>query len=640
MLLTGAAAFVVASQVVALSRAQSERQQLDTARALSLVVDAKLQSYRSLLSALKGAEAIREGDWARFAERAREALPEPDAWILLTDHDGRELVNTQRPADAGSPSGATSDHRAALNPGREHVCNLSRGVGEPQTLCVETPVLREGRPPLALAVVFRPRLLDDVLSRPRLREGHFVTVLDREQVVIWRNIAADRFVGRLATADLRAAIRQHPDGVMTSVSLDGVPTVVSYSRSPLSGWTFVVAVPQSEIVGHRQLAVGYGLAAAAGLLLLAGLFGLWAGGRIIRAVGRLSEAATRFGGGRPPAYQAAGFTEIDAVGHALAAALAQREADHERLRLAQDVGGVGAWEWDAPNDLGHVSEAYRAMHGLPDVAGPLKLAEILAVIHPDDVAGFKARIVGAVRADGPSSSEYRVVWPDGSVRWLYAKGRPVRAPDGALASAIGVVIDVTERRESEERLKFLMSEVDHRANNLLTVVQSAVTLSRAPEDGELRRVILGRIEALAHAHQLLAGSRWAGADLRRLIEVETNPYKLGDEAKVELEGDAIPVSPAAAQGLALAIHELATNAAKYGALSTPAGHVVVRWWTDDGRLRLRWTEIGGPPVVRPARRGFGTAVIQRALQGPLGGTSRITWLAEGLVCDLELPLGP
>lgn len=638
VVMTCAAAFVVARQVDAFARAENERQLVDTARALSLVVDGKLQSFRSLLSALQASRAVRSSDWQALDELARDVLSEPDAWVVVGDRAGRQLVNTRLPPGATLPSGPSPRIWLDLDQGRDRICNLTQGYIERQILCVDAPIRAGGQATQFISVIFKPELFDTVLSREMLRQGHFATIVDRDGVVIWRNVGADRFVGKPATPDLRSEIARRPEGVMRSRSLDGVPTLVAYSRSRLSGWTFVVAVPQREIAGPRQRTVGLGLAVAACLLSLAAVLGLWTGGRLARAVGRLNDAAMRYSDGKSPAYRHTGFREIDAVGVALTTALSDRDASLERLHLAQEVGGIGSWEWDVPNDQGHVSDAYLDMHGLKRGSDPFRLAQVLAVIHPDDVAGYKARLGAALRTPEPSTNDYRVVRPDGSIRWIYAKGRPIFAPDGSIVSAIGVVIDLTERRETEDRLKLLMGEVDHRANNLLSVAQSVVTLSRALDPERLKQVILGRIRALAHAHKLLAASQWAGANLRSLLETETSPYKLGDETKVELDGLDVRVAPAAAQGIALAIHELATNAAKYGAFSTPEGRVYIRWRTEDGTLKLRWEEAGGPPVRLPTRRGFGTAVIERALAGSIGGRSRIEWQTEGLLCELQFPL--
>jgi two-component sensor histidine kinase len=185
-----------------------------------------------------------------------------------------------------------------------------------------------------------------------------------------------------------------------------------------------------------------------------------------------------------------------------------------------------------------------------------------------------------------------------------------------------------------------MREVDHRANNLMAVMQGAVKLSRGGDTEELRQVILGRLQALARAHQLLAESRWRGADLRRLVEEELRPYALGDEARVRIEGPGVPLSPGAAQAVAMALHELATNAAKHGALSVEAGRVEIAWSLADERLHIRWSEMDGPPVVKPSKAGFGTTVLQRALGGATGGAVRLDWRETGLVCELDLPVPP
>jgi PAS domain S-box-containing protein len=331
---------------------------------------------------------------------------------------------------------------------------------------------------------------------------------------------------------------------------------------------------------------------------------------------------------------------VDAVGAALDEALRERATSQERFRLAQEVGGIGSYEWDLVNDVGRVSDSYKEMYGLGDTVGPLRFAQIAAVIHPEDLPQFRARAAAARWSAEPSSNEYRVVHPDGSIRWIYARGRPLLSPQGRPVTAIGVVVDLTDRKQTEERLRLLMREVDHRANNLMAVMQGAVKLSRGRDVEDLRSVVLGRLQALARAHQLLSESRWRGADLRRLVEEELRPYALGDEARVRIEGGPAPLSPAAAQGVAMAVHELATNAAKHGALSVDGGRVDISWEIADERLRIRWAESGGPPVPKPSRAGIGTTVLQRALGGVIGGSVRLDWREEGLVCEMELPAAP
>jgi two-component sensor histidine kinase len=202
----------------------------------------------------------------------------------------------------------------------------------------------------------------------------------------------------------------------------------------------------------------------------------------------------------------------------------------------------------------------------------------------------------------------------------------------------GLVRDITERRENEERLTLLAREVDHRANNLLAVVQGAITLSNAETPAALKAVLLGRVSALARAHQLLAGGRWIGADLRRLVEEELHPYVSDDETRVVIDGEPYALSPGVAQGVAMAVHELATNAVKHGALSTPSGRVTVSWTpaTDTAPALIVWRESGGPRVRPPTRRGLGTNLLERALKGASGGRTEIEWAPQGLICRLWL----
>ena len=194
--------------------------------------------------------------------------------------------------------------------------------------------------------------------------------------------------------------------------------------------------------------------------------------------------------------------------------------------------------------------------------------------------------------------------------------------------------------ESADRLRLLVHEVDHRANNLMAVIQGLVTLSNAESSAGLKQVIEGRLHALAKAHKLMSEARWRGADLDRLVTEELTPFGLGASGRITVAGENVALSSAAAQGMALALHELATNAVKYGALSNDAGQVRVTWSCTGEILTLRWDESGGPAVEKPRRRGTGLRVLERAFEGGLGGRTHLDWTPGGLQCRLEAPLEP
>ena len=190
----------------------------------------------------------------------------------------------------------------------------------------------------------------------------------------------------------------------------------------------------------------------------------------------------------------------------------------------------------------------------------------------------------------------------------------------------------------------LMRELDHRAKNTLAVVQAALRLTPKDDAESYAKAVGGRVSALARAHTLLAKGQWSGADLRDLVWGELAPFlgSAGDKVRqprAALDGPDVTLVPGAAQAISMALHELATNATKHGALSMPEGTVSVIWEVDGARaLRLLWAEAGGPPVTAPpTRRGFGSRLLETTLKDQLGGTLSREWRSGGLVCTIELP---
>jgi PAS domain S-box-containing protein len=260
---------------------------------------------------------------------------------------------------------------------------------------------------------------------------------------------------------------------------------------------------------------------------------------------------------------------------------------------------------------------------------------------------FQARAIVANDQAVMASGETRDVdeaftTPGGDTRHYRSVKSPLRDSEGSIIGLVGVTSDVTTRRQAEERERLLAREVDHRAKNLLAVVQSIVQLTRAEDIAGFTRSLSGRIQSLARAHSLLAASRWEGADLKQLTTEELSPFAARGSGRVSIAGPAIKLRPEAAQALALVIHELATNAAKYGALSGEAGQVEIEWSmaaaSGEPRLCIHWRERGGPAVTGvPTRRGFGSTVMQASVERQLKGKVRLDWEPHGLTCELALP---
>ncbi|MGE5539112.1 MAG: HWE histidine kinase domain-containing protein [Gemmatimonas sp.] len=223
-------------------------------------------------------------------------------------------------------------------------------------------------------------------------------------------------------------------------------------------------------------------------------------------------------------------------------------------------------------------------------------------------------------------------------RWIVADAIPLTDATGSTAGAFSIYSDVTEQRRAEEAERLLTREVDHRAKNTLAVVQAIVRLSRAATFDEFVASVEGRIHALASVHTLLARSRWSGADLRSVIEVELAAFRSSDD-RISISGPGVRLRAEAAQPVAMVIHELATNAAKYGALSPerPDARLSIDWTYREGRLRLRWRETGVPIAAAPKTRGFGDRLVRSSIESQLGGSWTAEWTRDGLDATMMLP---
>jgi PAS domain S-box-containing protein len=324
---------------------------------------------------------------------------------------------------------------------------------------------------------------------------------------------------------------------------------------------------------------------------------------------------------------------------------ARREAERalassrERLALASAAAHMGVWDMDAASGLTQVNAEYRSVYGLPPSDAPVTQGEWLSLLHPED----RARAAGVSRAalerGGEYRDEFRILRADtGEERWIAARGRAVGG-NGRPRRLIGVNYDVTDRHAEQERQMLLAREVDHRAKNVLAVVRSIVKLTRAEDPRGFAEAVEGRVAALARAHTLLARDRWTGASMAEVIREELAPY--AGAGRLELDGPELRLKPDAVQPVSMILHELATNAAKYGALSLPGGTLRLDWAVGgdpDGRLRLTWTERGGPRVAAsPTRRGFGSTVVEATARGQLGGAAAFAWEPDGLRCEIAMP---
>jgi len=320
------------------------------------------------------------------------------------------------------------------------------------------------------------------------------------------------------------------------------------------------------------------------------------------------------------------------------AALAESE---ERYRLIVEsagehaifttdlAGAVTTWNVGAERILGHAAE---------EIVG----RSAAAVFTPEDrAAGRLAEEMRLALGEGCGDDERWHLRKDGTRFWASGLMVPLRDGAGGVRGFLKILSDRTERRRAEERRALLVAELNHRVKNTLATVQSLSeqTLKSSPGPGEFAPAFRGRLMALARAHDLLTQEDWEGATLGNVVQAALAPWLGGaDGGRIDVGGPHVRLAPRQALALSMAVHELATNAAKHGALSAPGGRVSLAWRREGAAIAVGWVEAGGPPVRPPKRRGFGTRLLGRSLSAELGGAVELDFAPEGVRCAARLPL--
>jgi len=288
----------------------------------------------------------------------------------------------------------------------------------------------------------------------------------------------------------------------------------------------------------------------------------------------------------------------------------------------------------------------RALDGrgfLTDTASP-SVAWLDEYLFDDEQTTVLQVVKQAIEAKDVFQLEHRLRRADGSAGWTLSRAIPLLAEDGEIIEWFGAASDVTARHEAEEHLRLVINELNHRVKNNLAIIQAigAQTFRNVDDLTKAQANFVARIQALAKANDLLTNEHWVDASMQVAIETALQPHRPDDPSRCLVEGPSVRLSAKTALSLSMAFHELATNAVKYGAWANDAGKVSVTWRvdvSDTGRqLHLEWRETGGPPVVSPQRRGFGSRLIERGLAAELEGQVKMTFEPEGVACHVDAPL--
>jgi PAS domain S-box-containing protein len=637
----------------------------DTTSALALAIDAEIDTYRAALATLAGSALLDapEPDLITFRREAERAATTLGTTVALIDPTSlRQVINTA--LAPGSETGRTARHefQSVARTGRPMVTDLAIGhvAGRP-VASVAVPVHRDGAVRHVLIARLEPARLSELLASQARGSGAFATLVDGNNVIVARSHDHQRFVGQKLLDWAVELSHGQEAGLLRGKNRLGEEAISGFRRLPgAPGWMVVFGYPIAAYNDALWPPTAALVSGSVFALTLALLVAYTLSRRILRPVGALTRQAEAVAAGsgqeladRVPLAPVAEFERLRnatlVAEQTLRQRAAQTAAAEARLRAVVETAADAIIVIDEEGTMQSFNRAAEAVFGFAareavgqNVSMIMRSGE--AARHDGHLAAYLrtgvAGIIGTGREVTGQRKDGATVPVDLAIaEWRDADGRRFFT---------GIMRDISARKAEDARKLHLMREVDHRAKNALAVVQSVVRLTPADEPRAFVAAVQARVAALARAHSLLAEEGWMAAELRTLLERELAPLTSSGRGApagaMRLTGPSIPLSPTVVQPFVMVLHELASNAAKHGALSRPGGQVEVSWQIGsqsggDGILHLRWAEHGGPPVSGPpSRRGLGTRVIEATLRGQLGGSVEWRWEADGLILSVALPL--
>ena len=500
--------------------------------------------------------------------------------------------------------------------------------------------------------------LDQKLQERVLPTDGSITIADRNGVIIAREPLPERFVGTRIPAPFMKYVHGDSIGSFETLSQDGVQRILGYIPARVSPAGIFVSAGFSSKAAFLTInrAANRGFMIIGAALVLA-LSASWLASRafITNPLETMTLAVRAWRRGdynaRMDLRGAPG--ELGVLARAfndLMDDLAERQralqASEEHARLALEAGEMGTWWYDHLKGTGGWSSQAALLLGLSAEQTSTTLPAWLSLVHPDDSGRVLANLRLSALGEGDYEDEFRVVRPNGDARWVNSKGRVFFDNLKRPVYFVGIFQDITARKQAENQQRLLLDELNHRVKNTLATVQSiaAQTQRSSPEPQTFRLAFEGRLLALSKTHDLLTRNSWRDADLQDIAEQELAPYRRDKDDRVTIDGPPVNLPSRHAINFGLVLHELVTNAVKYGALSTTMGHIDLRWSVSsqgemtEPRLHVFWRESGGPPVEPATRQGFGTRLIRRSIEGELAGSVTVRFAPTGVSYDIAVPL--
>lgn len=615
------------------------------ARLIAELVENEIETYTTLARGLAASPALAEGDLDAFRLALRASLQVlPQSVATLFDGDARAVVSSRSlggPADR--PSAIAHLHARARETGETQVSSLfTDAFGNGLIIGAVVPVRAARQPGRTISISILPdrfrRLLED-----KFPDTIFLSVMDRQGRLVARVPDHDRFVGEVATAEWRAAVAEHREGLYEGSSLDGQRLIAGYATTR-HGWVAGVGYSADQVEAPlrrlRWILLSAGLAAFGLSIALA----VWVHRRIGESARRLLGAAAALRANGVPPVVRTGVREYDAVARTLAdagAALRDRTVmlatSEARYRELSDAMPQLVWTADADGRLDHYNRQRDQYFG----AGRATVNWI-AIIHPDDLEPTRIAWRTALAAGEPFEMEHRLRLADGRWHWHLSRAVPQRDAEGRILRWIGTATDVNTNKRRENEAEYLLREVNHRSKNLLAIAQAMTrqtAFDEAPE--EIAETLCARFAALSASQDLLLHGEWRRVSLQELVRAQLAHFAPVFGTRIRLDGPPVFLNATAAQAIGMALHELATNATKYGALAGDAGTVAIQWRLDrdaeEARFHMEWVEADGPAVPPPTHQGFGHFVMVRMVEQTLGGEVTLDYAATGAAWRLDAP---
>lgn len=626
-------------------RTEFENQLVQRAKTLANDVDRQIEAVQVTLRTVATFRSLRDRNWAEFHEQALSALAGAEMWLLLVEPNGRQTLNTLAPFGTALPDAADKETLKRVVETRQMVVgNLFVGaVSRRPALNIAIPLIDGDTVSHILMLAFTPDPIDRIMKEQVFPKGWIGGLSDANTIVIGRSEDHEKFLNTPLPSPLVA--NRLRTGVFDAHNLDGVAVLRAVIQLKNADWVAAATVEQSVASSAARQALGAMIVIGVILLFVAVSSAIYLGRILTKEIVKLTHAGEQLISDQFVVHKPGIVSEINDVAAALTAAATERQAALLSTARLASIATAALEALIGIDRNGRIATWNRA-------------AALLFGYRDEEVIGQPATMLIPVAQRNSHSVMLDEVLSGRTIAHfdsdrLHKDGRnipvsmsmaPIFDLQGRVTGLVEAAHDISDRREWDRRQSLMSRELMHRVKNSLAVLQAIVrsTLRTTPDPRVFAEVFTGRLASMAAAQDIVTDGEWKGADLERLARHQLAVHCLGDIPRIRMSGPPVQLPPDAAVPVGLALHELGTNAAKYGSLSVPDGTVDFSWSSGvDSKkrptLHMEWRETGGPTVSPPQTQGFGGVLIDRGIGGAV---VKRDFEPTGLVCVIDVVLIP